>query len=146
MGKQIMAGITVAQAQAIYEEGFAPWVKALDITIEEISSEGARLRMKYGDHLTRTGGMICGQSLMSLADTAMVFAVIGAAGGNRPMTTVGQATSLMRPILGVDVIAEARVIRLGRTLAFGEIAMRGEGEEQIAVHATTTFAFPPEKK
>ena len=64
MGKQIMAGITVAQAQAIYEEGFAPWVKALDITIEEISSEGARLRMKYGDHLTRTGGMICGQSLV----------------------------------------------------------------------------------
>lgn len=141
-----MAGITVAQAQAILDKEFAPWVRALDITIETIGTEGARLRMKYGDHLTRAGGMICGQSLMSLADTAMVFAVCGAAGGYKPMTTVGQATSLMRPISGIDVIAEARVIRLGRTLAFGEVVMRGDGEDQTAVHATTTFAFLPEKK
>lgn len=141
-----MAGITVEQAQVIFEKDFAPWVRALDITIEAIGADGARLRMKYGDHLTRTGGMICGQSLMSLADTAMVFAVSGAAGGYRPMTTIGQSTSMMRPISGIDVIAEARVIRQGRTLAFGEVVMRGEGEDQTAVHATTTFAFLPEKK
>lgn len=141
-----MAGITVAEAQAIFEKDFAPWVQALDIVVEAIGPTGARLRMKYGEHLTRTGGMICGQSLMSLADTAMVFAVSGAAGGYRPMTTVGQATSMMRPISRIDVIAEARVIRLGRTLAFGEVVMRGDGEERTAVHATTTFAFLPENK
>ncbi|MHA1537222.1 MAG: PaaI family thioesterase [Alphaproteobacteria bacterium] len=141
-----MAGITVARAQAILDRDFAPWVRALDLMIEDIGPEGARLRMKYGPHLTRIGGMICGQALMSLADTAMVFAVSGREGGYRPMTTVGQTTSMMRPISGVDVIAEARILRIGRTLAFGEVAMRGDGEEQAAVHATTTFAFPPEKK
>ena len=146
MEKQIMAGITVAQAQAIFEEGFAPWVRTLGITVEAIGPEGARLRMKYGDHLTRTGGMICGQALMSLADTAMVLAVCGAAGGYRPMTTVGQSTSLMRAISNVDVIAEARIIRLGRTLGFCEVVMRGDGEDRTSVHATSTMAFPPEKK
>jgi len=141
-----MAGITVEQAQVIVETDLAPWVRALDLTIEAISDEGARLRMKYGDHLTHVGGVICGQSLMSLADTAMVFAIIGAIGHYRPITTVGQATSLMRPLAQVDVIAEARVIRLGRTLAFGEIIMRADGDERTAVHATSTFAFLPEKK
>lgn len=140
-----MAGITAAQAQAIFEEGFAPWVRALDITVEAIGPENAVLRMKYGDQLTRTGGMICGQALMSLADTAMVLAVIGAAGGYRPMTTVGQTISLMRPISKLDVIAEARIIRLGRTLGFCEVVMRGDGEDRICVHATSTMAFPPEK-
>jgi len=62
---------------------------------------------------------------MTAADTAMVIAVSAVLGGFRPMATVGQTISFLRPVANDDVLVEARVLRLGRTLAFGEIALRG---------------------
>ncbi|HUT47964.1 MAG TPA: PaaI family thioesterase [Alphaproteobacteria bacterium] len=140
-----MLEVTVESAQRFFAEAFAPWLHGLNVTIEEIGPERAVLRMAFGEHLCRDGGMICGQALMSLADTAMVFAMIGASGRVRPMTTVGQTTSMMKAIMDADVIAEARVVRLGRTLAFGEIFLRPDGVDEPAVHATSTVALLPEK-
>ena len=141
-----MSQVSVETAQKFFEEAFAPWLHGLDVRIEEIGPERAVLRMPFSEHLCREGGMICGQALMSLADTAMVFAMIGASGRVRPMTTVGQTTAMMKAIMDKDVIAEARVVRLGRTLAFGEIFLRPEGADDPAVHATSTVALLPEKK
>jgi uncharacterized protein (TIGR00369 family) len=78
---------------------------------------------------------------MSVADTAMVIAISAAAGGFRPMTTVGQTISFMRPIANADVVAEARVLRLGKTLAFGEIDLRAADRDDLAAHVTTTYAI-----
>ena len=58
---------------------------------------------------------------MTAADTAMVIAVSAALGEFRPMATVGQTISFLRPVANDDVLVEARVLRLGRTLAFGEV-------------------------
>ena len=140
-----MTEVNVAFAQTVFETDFAPWLRGLNVTVEEIGAKRAVLRMKFGDHLCRAGGVICGQALMSLADTAMVFAVIGAGGRYRPMTTVGQTTSFMKAISSADVLAEARVVRLGRTLAFGEIYMRSEDRDEPAVQVTSTVALLPEK-
>jgi uncharacterized protein (TIGR00369 family) len=139
-----MTEVDTAFAQKVFENDFAPWLRGLNVTVEEIGGERARLRMAFGDHLCRAGGIICGQALMSLADTAMVFAVIGAGGRYRPMTTVSQSTNFMKAISGVDVLAEARVVRLGRTLAFGEVYMRPEDKDEPAVQVTQTVALLPE--
>lgn len=56
------------------------------------------------------------------------------------MTTVGQTISFMRPIAGADTRVHAHVIKLGRTLAFGEIEMRSAGDA-LAAHGTTTYAL-----
>ena len=138
-----MSEFQVEEAQRFLKDGFAPWVQDLNITIEAVGPEGAVLRMAYGDHLVREGGTICGQALMSLADTAMVFAVCGANGGFRPMTTVSQSTNFMRAISNVDVIADAKVMRLGRTMAFGEIYLRGADRDDPSVQVTSTNALLP---
>ena len=143
---EAVSEVSVETAQRFYEDAFAPWLHDLNITVEEIGPKRAVLRMPFGEHLCREGGMICGQALMSLADTAMVFAMIGASGRVRPMTTVGQSTAMMKAVMDADVIAEARVVRLGRTLAFGEIFLRPDGADDPAVHATSTVALLPEKK
>jgi len=143
---EAVSEVSVETAQRFYEDAFAPWLHDLNITVEEIGPKRAVLRMPFGAHLCREGGMICGQALMSLADTAMVFAMIGASGRVRPMTTVGQSTAMMKAVMDADVIAEARVVRLGRTLAFGEIFLRPDGADDPAVHATSTVALLPEKK
>jgi uncharacterized protein (TIGR00369 family) len=97
--------------------------------------------MPYSDRLVRVGGTICGQALMSAADTAMVIALSGSYGGFRPVTTVSQNVTFMRPVAQQDVLVEARVIRLGKSLAFGEITLKGASDGKIAARATTTYAI-----
>ncbi len=137
--------MTPAAAQAILAENFAPWVQALGLTVETVAADAATLRLPFDPRLVRIGGTVCGQALMTAADTAMVIACSAALGGFRPMATVGQTISFLRPVANDDVLVEARVLRLGRTLAFGEVALRAAGSGALAAHATTTYALPSER-
>ena len=134
---------TAADAEALLRDKFAPWVQALGLTVDAIEGGSVVLRMKCGDHVTRVGGTVCGQSLMALADTAVVLAISSALGGYREMATVDQATSFMRPIANADVIAKARVLKLGRSLVFGEVAIYADGSDKRAANVTTTYALAP---
>ena len=78
---------------------------------------------------------------MSLADTAMVFAISAASGGYRPMTTVDQTVHFLRPIARTDALAEARVLRLGRGMAFGQVAIAAEGDARPAAAAQMAYAL-----
>jgi uncharacterized protein (TIGR00369 family) len=136
-----VAPVSVRAAQQILTENFATWIQQLQLRVESVAADRAVLRLPVSDRLARVGGTICGQALMSAADTAMVIALAGAFGGFRPVTTVSQNMTFMRPIAGKDVLVEARIIRLGKTLAFGEILLRADGDERPAAHATTTYAI-----
>ena len=133
-----MTALTVADAQSILAANFAPWVLDLGLQVEEVAEKRVRVRLPHNDRLVRVGGTICGQALMSCADTVMVLAISAACGGFRPMTTVGQTVTFMRPISGADAIAEARLLRLGKTMAFGEISICAADRVDIAAHITTT--------
>ena len=136
-----MADLTVIGAQGILAANFAAWVLDLGLSVESVSDGAAVLRMPYSERLVRVGGTICGQALMSAADTAIVIALSASFGEFKPVTTVSQNVTFMRPIAQQDVLVEARVIRLGKTLAFGEITLRGVKDERVAAHATTTYAI-----
>jgi uncharacterized protein (TIGR00369 family) len=135
------APLTLEQGEAILRENFAPWVQALHLSVEAVGEQEATLRLPFDPQLVRVGGTVCGQALMTAADTAMVIALSAALGGFRPMATIGQSMSFMRPIAGADVLVTARVLRLGKTLGFGEIELRADGGP-LAAHATTTYALP----
>ena len=136
-----MSGLDKSAAQAILTANFAAWVLDLGLTVESVSEGAAVLRLPFSDRLVRVGGTLCGQALMSAADTAIVIALSGTFGGFKPMTTVSQNVTFMRPIAGQDALVEARVIRAGKTLAFGEITIRGANDGKTAAHATTTYAI-----
>ena len=136
-----MADLTVIGAQGILAANFAAWVLDLGLSVESVSDGAAVLRMPYSERLVRVGGTLCGQALMSAADTAIVIALSASFGEFKPVTTVSQNVTFMRPIAQQDVLVEARVIRLGKTLAFGEITLRGAKDERVAAHATTTYAI-----
>ena len=88
------------------------------------------------------GGVMCGQTMMAAADTAMVLAMTTKLGGFKPMTTVQLQTSFLRPIArdSGDATVTARVLRLGKSLAFGEIEV-ADSDGRLAAHATTTYAL-----
>lgn len=135
-----MSSFNIDSAEAVLKRDFAPWVQDLGLTVAAVGRDGATLHMAAGPRVARAGGIVCGQALMALADTAMVFAVAAASGGYRPMTTVGQTISFMKPAAGERVVAEAKVMRLGKTLAFGEIALKDAAGALVA-HATATYAI-----
>ena len=137
-----MAALTVDQANAILRENVAPWVLELDLAVTAVDPRGqATLAMPAGERVARVGGTICGQALMALADTAMVVAIAAALGGFRPMTTVGQTASFLRPIAGRPAVATARLLKTGRTLAFGEVLIAAEGMDEPAVQVSSTYAL-----
>ena len=94
-------------ASELLKSAPAPWVQELDLSVESVTADGAVLRMRFSDKLCRDNGVVCGQALMSFADTAMIIAVASAAGGYFPMTTVDQTIHFMRPAMRADVLAEA---------------------------------------
>ena len=136
---------TIDVANRVLEQHFAAWVRSLDIAVVDVDANGASVRMRFGDALCREGGIVSGQALAALADTAMVIAIASASGGYRPMATVDLHTTFMRPVSGQDVVARADVDRIGRTLAFARVAMRGVGRDAAAgpavASAVGTFAL-----
>ncbi|MGL4577212.1 MAG: PaaI family thioesterase [Burkholderiaceae bacterium] len=130
--------MTSEQARTLLTEVFAPWVQRLGLEIVSIDASGATLWLPASTDLARDNGVVCGQALMAAADTAMVFAISAAAGGYRPMTTVEQKTTFMRPVVGSARI-EAHVLRLSKSMAFGSVDV--VCDEKLAAQATTTYAL-----
>lgn len=120
---------------------FAPWVQALGLQVEAFDGESVTLRLPQSDQLSRAGGMLCGQAMMAAADTAMVLALINHFGAFRPCTTVQMNTSFLKPLSGQDALVQARVLRAGKALAFGEIDIRGAEDGKSACRASTTYAL-----
>ena len=132
---------TTRALQAALPEYFAPWVQALGLAVESHDEGRVTLRLPQSDQLSRVGGMLCGQAMMAAADTDMVLALIRHFGAFRPCTTVQMNTSFLKPLSGQDALVEARVIRAGKSLAFGEIDIRGAQDGKSACRATTTYAL-----
>ena len=133
---------TQALQRALDGATFAPWVKQLGLRVCSAHDGEVRLALPITPLHVHGGGVLCGQTVMAAADTAMVLAVTSRLGAFRPMTTVQLQTSFLRPIPGSEGEANivARVLRLGKTLAFGEIEV-SDGEGRLAAHATTTYAL-----
>jgi uncharacterized protein (TIGR00369 family) len=132
--------LTAEAANAVLAQNFAPWVLASGIKVEAIGSQSARLRLPFSAELCRTGGMLCGQALITGADTAMVIALAAASGAFRPCTTVDLTISYMRPIAKVDALLEAKLMRLGKSLAFC-VCEVGEAGGKPAAFSTGTYAL-----
>ena len=152
MRQQGQGGFDFEEAQRVLGDVFAPWVKDLNLSIERVDHEpppgaatewqpGAILRMPFSDRLCRHGGVVCGQALMAFADTAMVIANLAANRGYRPMTTVDQTTHFMRAVASSDVLADARVIRLGRTMSFGRVTLSSASDNQPVAMVSSAFAM-----
>jgi uncharacterized protein (TIGR00369 family) len=138
--------LDVAALNAILAEVTAPFVKALDLQVTAATAQQVTLRMPVTPSVVHAGGVVCGQALMAAADTAMILAVAASLGEFRPMTTVQLQTSFLKPVpqdcSEVQVICT--LLRRGRNLAFGDIALKvadGKPQGTLAAHATTTYAL-----
>jgi uncharacterized protein (TIGR00369 family) len=119
---------------------FAPWVQDLALLVESVEpirpsgappdwQPGAVLRLPFSRKICCDGKAVCSQALMALADSAMVIACSAAWNGYRPMSTIDQTTHFLRPAM-FDVIADARVVRIGRNTSFGRVMIVGASDKR----------------
>ena len=128
--------------QTTLRDVFASWVRELELRLLDASPGEVRLALPVHPRHVHAGNVMSGQTLMAAADTAMVLAVTSKLGAFKPMTTVQLQTTFLRPVAADagEAIVVAKVLRLGKTLAFGEIEIT-TGDGVLAAHATTTYAL-----
>jgi uncharacterized protein (TIGR00369 family) len=149
--QQKQAEFGIAEARRILGEVFAPWVLDLNLSVEEFFVDppagaadwqpGAVLRMPFSERIVRNGGVVSGQAMMAFADTAMVIANWAANRGYRQLTTVDQTTHFMRAAADTDVLADARVVRLGRTMSFGRVTLTSAADNKPVAMVSSAFAL-----
>jgi uncharacterized protein (TIGR00369 family) len=101
------------------------------------------IMMTVNELSLRPGGTISGPTMMALADFAMYVAVLGGIGPVPLAVTINLNINFLRKPAQRDLLAEARLLRLGRRLATGEVTIRSDGEEKPVAHVTSTYSIPP---
>ena len=123
-----------------FPQAFGP---GSQIKIERADGESCLVRERFGEHMLRPGGTVSGPTLMALADFAMYVVLLSAIGPvGLAVTTNLNINFLRKGAPGQDVLAEGRLLKLGKRLAVGEVTlMSGESPDPIA-HVTATYSIP----
>ena len=110
--------------------------------VESVGPLAARLRMDYHERHIRPGGTISGPAMMTLADVTLYVAILGQIGPVALAVTTNLSFNFLRKPAQRALIADCRILKLGRRLAVGEVLITSEGEADIVCHATGTYAIP----
>jgi len=130
----------LAAASRLTTRIFAPWVRDLALLVEAVEAvrptgapadwqPGAVVRLPFSEKICSDGQAVCSQALMALAESAMVIACSAAWNGYRPMSTIDQTTHFLRPAM-FDVVADARIVRIGRNTSFGRVMLLGASDKR----------------
>ena len=112
------------------------------LTIRRIWHGGCEMQQAFHQASLRPGGTLSGVTMMQLADVAMYVAVLASIGWVPLAVTTSLNINFLRKPAPQPLVAECRLIKLGKRLAVGEIAIRSEGETELAAHATSTYSIP----
>jgi uncharacterized protein (TIGR00369 family) len=113
-------------------------------TIESLEEMRIRVRLNVGEAHLRPGGTVSGPSIFALADVAVYMAVLGMIGPEALAVTTNCSIDFMRkPAANTDLLADCRLLKLGRVLAVGDVLMSSEGSDTPVARASLTYSIPP---
>jgi len=117
-----------------------------DSVIEQAGNGSARVRHHIGENELRPGGTVSGPVMMAVADIALYAAILGDIGiVPLTVTTSLNINFLRKPSAERDIIGLCKLMKVGRSLAVGEVSLYSEGDERPVAHAVGTYAIPPER-
>lgn len=113
------------------------------LSIEALWEGGCRVRQAFRELHIRPGGTISGPTMMALADFAMYVAVLAAIGPVPLAVTINLNINFLRRALpGQDVLAAAKLLKLGKRLAVGEVNLLSGSSPDLVAHVTATYSIP----
>jgi len=137
-----MASITPDAFNRLLQQHM-PMVDDLGYRAEAIGDREATVRLHYSDALLRPGGTISGPAMMGLVDCAMYAALMGAIGPVALAVTTNLNINFLRKPEPVDIVANCRILKLGKRLAVLETTLYSDGADEPIAHATGTYSIPP---
>ncbi|MGH1329558.1 MAG: PaaI family thioesterase [Paracoccaceae bacterium] len=116
---------------------------AQEFAVDAVSIEGITVRLKVAERHLRPGGTVSGPSMFGLADVSVYLAILSRIGPKALTVTTNCSIDFMRkPAAGVDLIAQTRLLKLGRVLAVGDVLMFSEGQAAPVARASLTYSIP----
>src|SRR5580692_4986829 len=138
-----IAKMSVAGLEKFLRAEFPQAFSGGDISIESADGASCLLRQRYGDQMLRPGGTISGPTLMALADLAMYVVLLSAIGPvGLAVTTSLNINFLRKGEPGQDLLAAARLMKLGKRLAVGEVSLFSAAARDPIAHVTATYSIP----
>ncbi|MGF1445763.1 MAG: PaaI family thioesterase [Pikeienuella sp.] len=113
-----------------------------EASVEAVGPMWARLRLHVGERHLRPGRTVSGPAMFMLADVAFYAAVLTMIGREPLAVTTGLTINFLRKPPATDIIGEARILKLGRRLATGDVTLISEGRSEPVAHAVTSYAIP----
>jgi len=133
---------TIDELRAYLVEIFPELWKRGDFRIEDLAPMAATLRLVHHPRHLRYGGTIAGPAMFALCDVALYVAILGELGRVAHAVTTNVSINFLRKPAPADLIGKAKLIKLGKRLAVGEVALYSEGESDMVAHATGTYSIP----
>jgi uncharacterized protein (TIGR00369 family) len=134
-----MAEMNATELQAFLEREFPQGVGM----VEQAGDMRSRMRLPIDDSHLRPGGTVSGPTMMALADCAFYIAVLAEIGPVALAVTTNLNINFYRKPEPTELIAEARIFKLGQRLAVGDVMLYSKGQEASVAHVTCTYAIPP---
>lgn len=114
------------------------------LVVESVGNKAARVKHLIGTEELRPGGTVAGPILMGLADAALYIAIFGEIGIVPLAVTTSLTINFMRkPSADAAVIADCKLMKVGRALAVGEVTLYSEGQAEPVAHVVGTYSIPP---
>ena len=114
--------------------------------IDDVTPDGVLARLRVEDGHLRPGGTVSGPSMFALADLAVYCAILSRIGPVGLAVTTNASIDFMRkPAAGVDLLADCRILKLGRVLAVADVLIRSDGMNAPVARCSMTYSIPPER-
>jgi len=139
-----MPMITKQEVQAICESDL-PLVSILGAQIESIGDGKATVRLPYKHDLVRPGGTVSGPAMMAIADYAFFISLLSKIGPESMAVTSNLTCNFLRKPEPKDLEARSIILKLGKRLAFGEVFIFSDGQDEPVAHVTCTYSIPDRK-
>ena len=137
------AKMSVAEVEQFLRDEFPQAFSGDDITIESADGQTCLLRQRFSERMLRPGGTVSGPTLMALADFAMYVVLLSAIGPiGLAVTTNLNINFLRKGQAGQDVLAVAKILKLGKRLAVGEVTLSSGASPDPVAHVTASYSIP----
>ena len=117
-----------------------------DFEVEAVAPHEITIRLKVAERHLRPGGTVSGPSMFSLADVSMYLGILAMIGPEAlAVTTNGSIDFMRKPVAGRDLIGVARINKLGKVLAVGQVLIYSEGSDEPVAQSSMTYSIPPKR-
>jgi uncharacterized protein (TIGR00369 family) len=126
----------------VFPQAFFP---GCGLTLERVEYGAVRVRRAFHEDHLRPGGTVSGPTMMELADFAMYVAVFSAIGNQPLAVTTNLNINFLRKPGATDLIADAKLMKVGKRLAVGEVTLYSDGSDDPVAHVTATYSIPAQR-